>query len=169
MQGAWHSPSSRWPPPSPWWQPPRCRWCSWGYWWGRSKSWQTWLLDCWGINLRGPNHPRDPAPLGPPIQRGQGDRLVHYQFILETGLRTETNVGDHNKQTISWSFEYSLPRSQSKAGWFRCFCLGLQSTTECSGAFGLKCNKKSLSLSSMKAKLEQFQNSRLMQILTVGE
>ena len=46
---------------------------------------------CWGIKLRGPNHPRDPAPLGPPLQQGQGDRLVHYQFILETGLRTETN------------------------------------------------------------------------------
>ena len=76
-------------------------------------------------------------------------------------------IGEHNKQTISWSFEYSLLRSQSKAGWFIWFFLGLQSTTECSGASGLSCNKKSLSLSSMKAKLKQFQNSRLMQIFSL--
>ena len=115
----------------------------------------------WGA----PITPETQPPLAHQFSKVKEIDLFTTSLFLKRVWGQKQILGDHNKQTISWSFEYSLPRSQSKAGWFRCFCLGLQSTTECSGAFGLKCNKKSLSLSSMKAKLEQFQNSRLMQIL----
>ena len=101
-------------------------------------------------NWRAPNRPKDPAPLGLPVQQGQGVGLVPTPVYCKTGLNKQMSVFNNKGRWLNSNIgDKHSPRSQSIAGWFRCWCLGLQSTTECSGAFGLNTDEL-LSLSLAK-------------------
>ena len=85
-----------------------------------------------------PITPETQLPLADNVMKDKEKNLFPYQLYFKSGLHTKQGWIIVCKQTISWSMDEPLPKSQSIAGWFWCWCLGLQSTTECSGAFGLE-------------------------------
>ena len=68
-----------------------------------------------------------------------------------------------NKQTISWSIEHFLPKSQSIAGWLRWFCFGLQSTTGVLEPLASKSDDTFTFISASNGKKRKHPNYRLLQ------
>ena len=110
---------------------------------------------------------RSQPPPGPPAQLDQGDRLVS-TLVYFNSKSTNRQIDDiESKQTISWSINNSLPKSQSIAG---CWVVDASGSRAQLSVLEPLVSKVTLSLSLLPAlakESKRTQNNRLMLLFSL--
>ena len=114
------------------------------------------------MKLRGSLNPWEPSPPWS-ASTARPRRKTCFHTCVFHSKSTNRQIDDiESKQTISWSINCPLTE-KSVYSWVRwCFCLGLQSTTECSGAFGLKSDTFTFSFASFGKRKQEDPKCRLV-------